>query len=77
MDKIWIMTQDRESVIACDYIYIEPYDTANKEWAVVYKDVNKDIVLGVYTYDTAKDIISEIQRMIADKINIFIMPIEE
>ena len=43
MNKIWILTQDRESVVSCDYICIEPY-TGDVEWKVVSKDVNKSII---------------------------------
>lgn len=74
MNKIWILTQDRESVVGCDYITTEHYDTTNKEWAVVYKDVNKVIILGVYPKEEAKDIVSRIYQSIVDKVNIFTMP---
>ena len=74
MNKIWILTQDRESVVGCDYICIEPYDTATKEWAVVYKDVNKVIILGAYPKEEAEDILVQIYQSIVDKVNIFTMP---
>ena len=73
MNKIWILTQDRETVIGCDYITTEPY-AGNVEWKVVYKDVNKSIILGVYPREEAKDIVSRIYQSIVDGVNIFTMP---
>lgn len=73
MDKIWILTQDREAVIGCDYITTEPY-TTDIEWMVVSKDVNKSIILGVYPKEEAKNIVNQIYQNIIDDVNIFTMP---
>lgn len=73
MNKIWILTQDRETVIGCDYITTEPY-AGDVEWVIVSKDVNKSIILGVYPKEEAKDIVSRIYQSIVNKLDIFTMP---